>query len=174
MFLPGDKLAGFLSTFVNTKDKDIERFLREKAVDFQKRSWCNTYLLISKADNEYGLKIEGYFTLSLRVLSFGDGVSKNMRKKLNNGINTDSIPVILIGQLGKHIDAENGVVGDTCAEDLIFHAVQVIQEVNDLVPCKCVLLECEKGRNGLRELYTSLGFSQIESDSDYIQLIKRI
>jgi len=169
-----EEIDNFLLTFRNTKDKDIERFLREKALIFKKRNWCNTFLLVGEENNKYGFKVEGYFTLSFKVLSFENDVSKTVRKKLNNGVDADAIPVILIGQLGKYIDDDNMIYGDTCADDLIYYAVQIIKEINELVPCRYILLECEKNRTRLRDLYTSLGFSQIGGDSDYIQLVKKI
>lgn len=158
-----------MGTFKNSRDKDIEFFLQEKAIDFKENKRCNTFLLINENN-----RIEGYFTLSLKILSFDKKVSKTLRKKLNNGFDTNSIPVILIGQLGKYIDQEKNEYGDTSAEDLLFYAIQVIEEINKLVPCRCVLIECAKDRKKLKELYVSLGFTEIEGDYKYIQLIKKL
>ena len=51
------------------------------------------------------IKVEGYFTLSNKILSLGTSISKTNRKKIFNGLPSEEscVHTILIGQLGKHI-----------------------------------------------------------------------
>ena len=75
--LPLEVLQKGLDSFRNTKDRDIEFFLREKALDFEKRHWCSTYLLIDEDTmiQSKSIKVEGYFTLSNKVLTLNEKIS---------------------------------------------------------------------------------------------------
>lgn len=46
---PMDVLEQALSSYKNTKDKDIEDFLQKKAILYEKRGWCSTYCLVNNA-----------------------------------------------------------------------------------------------------------------------------
>ena len=89
--IPTDVLEKALSEFKNSRDEDIERFLQKKAMLYETRKWCSTYVLVSeealKANKT--IKVEGYFTLSNKVLQISDEVSKNRKKKLFNGVKKD-------------------------------------------------------------------------------------
>ena len=75
--LPSDVLNNGLNSFRNSRDEDIESFLRFKAVEFEKRHWCSTYLLVDVENFQKGiLSIDGYFTLSNKVISIPDNLSK--------------------------------------------------------------------------------------------------
>ena len=52
-----------LLNFQCSKDLDVQEFLNKKAVNFERRGWATTYLLLSEVDFEQGvLRIEGYFS----------------------------------------------------------------------------------------------------------------
>ena len=167
---------------------DIEEFLRYKALEFEKRHWCATYLLVDiEAFDKNILKIEGYFTLSNKVLSISDDVSKSKKKKLFNGIkNGDtSLHVILIGQLAKYIDETVSpcMYGNTSMSELLDSAFEIIESVNNKIPCRCVLLECRdvskedidnKNRLNLHKKYQECGFIPLQKDGDLVQYIALI
>lgn len=131
---------------------------------------CNTYLLFD-TERDKDKRIEGYFTLSFKVYEFRE-VSNSMRKRLCNGYsNKTSIPVILIGQLGKYIDEINDNFGHTSAKELLDMAFSIIEEVAQRVPCSCVLVECKESDNNekLQSIYEDYGFEEICRDGHYIQ-----
>lgn len=169
--MDSESLEKILDTYRNSKDPDIEDFLRNKAVTYEKRKWCSVYLLVNeeKLNNET-IFIEGYFTLSNRVLHLSDKVSNNLRKKLYNGLKkTDEnyIHVLLIGQLGKYIDE------DSCsllsAEEILDSAFEIIEQVRERIVCNCVILECNSERNSLRNAYQNYGFHELQSEASLIQ-----
>lgn len=99
-------LNEILSKFKCTQNEDIENFLQNKAVLYSNRGWCYTYLIINRDKLEQGIIfVEGYFTLSVKVITLSKEVSNSKKKKIFNGLKKKDnfIPVILIGQLGKYI-----------------------------------------------------------------------
>lgn len=177
-----------LNRFVNTRDNDIEDFLRFKAIEFEKRCWCSTYLVL---DAESIIKkkicIEGYFTLSNKAIVISSEVSKTRKKKLFKGVlsDDDCLPVILIGQLAKYIDDKKGFVGKTNFFELLDLACEIIDQINLLIPNRCILAECKKSsledseeivnkRNKLHQLYLDYGFIALQENDDYIQYVLMI
>ena len=72
--------------------------------------------------------------------------------------------------------------GDTSMEELLDAALSIIQEVNERITCRCVLVECkeasecdspqEKTRRGrLHKKYTDYGFVPLQKDGDLVQYI---
>ena len=61
----------------SSQNPDVEYFIKNKALDYEKRCFCRTFLLIDKDSN-----IAGYFTLSLKTLAFQDYVSNNKKKAI--------------------------------------------------------------------------------------------
>lgn len=123
--------------------------------------------------------------MSFKVLSVSDEISKSRKKKLFNGIVTDenSLYVILIGQLAKHIDdaCVPASVGNTTMEELLDTAFEIIEEVNQKIVCRCVLLECreasddtEDSRHKLHQKYKEYGFYPLQKDGDLVQYIMMV
>jgi len=61
-----DKLDTIYKAVLNfsCQDDDVESFLKNKAIDFEKRDRSRTYLLVDDDNNN----LLGYFTLSLKAL----------------------------------------------------------------------------------------------------------
>lgn len=181
--MPSEEISKGLDNFRNFKDKDIEDFLRFKALEFDQRGWCSTYLLVDKDEIIHRkLNVVGYFTLSNRVIKLPENISKTQRKRLFNGLVRDDqfLHVILIGQLGKF--CTSNVSGCTSMEELLDSAFNIINDVNDKIPCRCVLLECreadntdnkmEKSRRAkLHKMYVEYGFSALQKENNLVQYI---
>lgn len=172
-----------MDAFRNIKDNDVENFLRNKAVNFEERHWCNTYLIVDmeKIINR-ALKVEGFFTLSHSVFEISPTVSKSRKKKLFNGMPREDnhLHVILIGQLGKYID--DTYSSEISMEDLLFEAFTIINNVNEKIFCRCVLVECKEAdesdsdeekqhRAKLHKKYTDYGFCRIQKNEQQIEYI---
>ena len=72
-------LARVISGFSCPKNPDVERFLKNSAVEFTKKSQSVTYLVFSVK----GKELLGYFTIALKPLTVrGDTVSNAMKRKL--------------------------------------------------------------------------------------------
>jgi len=83
------------------QDEEVAKFLKEQALEFDKRNKSRTYLLIDES-NDDEIVIWGYYTLTLKSLKLSRGLSKSKVKKID-GFRSDAIEAesILIGQLGK-------------------------------------------------------------------------
>lgn len=177
-----EKTTALLKRFRNTLDPDIENFLKEKAIRFEKRKWCSTYLIVDldKLDKGEDFIVEGYFTLSNKVLEISETVSNSQKRKLSNGMtnNNDYMHFILIGQLGKYIDKNQNTYGNTSMNELLSSAFLIIKQAANLIVCSNVLLECKKvselepdgnDRRKLHEMYQNAGFHPLQESDDYIQ-----
>lgn len=162
-----------------TKDKDIQNFLQVKALYYENRGWCSTYILANeeKLAYENTLFVEGYFTLSNKVIQLSDSISGNRRKKFFGGIKKSDhfMHAILIGQLGKYIyeEEEQQIYGETSAEEMLDQAFQIIYEVKERIACNCVLVEC-KDEPKVRSIYESYGFTELQQEKELIQYFKII
>ena len=89
-------LYGIFDTFSCPKNKDIEDFLKEKSIDFEKKHFSRTYLVIDEHQN-----LAGYFTLALKAMNLDKRVSNRLRKLVSGYSNKPDSAIYLIGQLGK-------------------------------------------------------------------------
>ncbi len=175
--IPSEQLEKVLENYHCTKDKDIESFLQTKAVTYEKRGWCSIYLLINREKFFHNgtIRVDGYFTLSNKIVMLTDMVSGAKRRKLFSGLKkeSDMAHFILIGQLGKYIDrqGEDGAVGDTSAAQLLDRAFEIIYEVKKRIACSCVLIEC-KDESKLCQLYEDYGFRKLQRSGDMHQYFK--
>ncbi len=94
-----------LSLFFCPKNSDVETFLRDKVITFEKASRARTYLILDEeALTDGKIAIIAYFTVSMKALNLREGISKNVRKHLDGLGNKQgsTFVVYLIGQLGKN------------------------------------------------------------------------
>lgn len=152
-----------ISLFRCTPDRDIENFLREKAVEFSDRGLCSVYLLLNEEQFNAGrLVIEAFFTLSHKSMSADtQSMSKSSIKKYGGKKDAKTLDFVLIGQLGKYIDgaARSQIKGS----EILDEAFGVIRQASELIPCKYVLVECgdeEKVQN----FYRSYNFAFFQKD----------
>ena len=149
-------------------DKDVEIFLKTKALDFERRDRSRTYLVFDEA----AFDLLGYFTLSLNALPFRDKVSGNMIKRID-GFSKDvkAVGIILIGQFGKDKDLARTFKGTTLL-DLCLQKVKLAQ---DITAGRFVMLECLDIPQVV-SFYKSNGFTLLQMDSrdKYLQMVKRL
>lgn len=176
--VPVEQLAETLNAYHCAYDDDIESFLQTKAISYENRGWCSTYLLLDedKLAKQGKLFVDGYFTLSNKVMRLSETVSGSRRKKLFNGLKKDDdhMHFILIGQLGKHIYDEEGHVpeyGLTSATEMLDKAFEIIYQVKERITCNCVLVEC-RDEPKLRKIYEDYGFLELQRDEKLIQYFK--
>ncbi len=184
-----EELEKILKRFRNSKDLDIQRFLNENAIIYEKRRWCSTYIVVNEESFAFqqDFHIEGYFTLSNKVISLGDEVSNTLRKKLANGLarKDNHIHTILIGQLGKYIDEDAGCVSNLSAKQLLDIAFKLISEATERIAARVVIVECKQcletdtetmfeKRQKLHEIYTNYGFKVLQNRGDLTQYFKII
>ena len=173
------QLKAWLSSFSCQKDKDIEDFLRDRAIMFETIHKSRTYFILDEAllRAEGRIQILGFFTVSLKVLDIPEVTSKRKRLAFDgfssklHGEPIKSIPCYLIGQLAKNSAAENAVDGDV----LLNGAISVIKSAMEDVGGRFVLIEC-RDHPRLRKFYTDNGFEEFETipyeNTPMVQMIR--
>lgn len=166
-----------IKLFKCCKDYDIEDFLHNKAIDFINRDICRVYLILNEEEFDKGnIKIEAYFTLSMRALCFEDDVSKTTIKKITGFKDREMSEFVLLGQLGKHIEKkDNGTVNQSGINlnSILDYAFEVINSINEWIPCNAVLIECSEIIHN-KGIYQNEGFSLLQVDRGFYQYYKKI
>jgi len=150
------------------QDKDVEKFLKEKAFDFERRNKSRTYLLINPESEE--IEILGYYTLTMKSLPFETGTSKSAIKKID-GFRSDvsSTEAVLIGQIGKDFKHKEKISG----KSIIDHAIDDVYKVQKIIGGRVVFLECfdiEK----IVKFYKENDFVFLQKSGEYLQMIRQL
>ena len=150
-------------------DKDVEKFLKIKALDFDKRNKSRTYLLIDSNQDEE-IIILGYYTITIKNLPFTEIVSKSMIKKIDGySNNVNSAESILIGQLGKNYNYKDKISGSF----LLNHAMVTVYSIHNLAGCRIVFLECSDNEK-IVKFYQDNGFAFLQKSGEYLQMIRHL
>ncbi len=170
------ELLDFLSFFSCEKDEDIEYFLHNRAIEFEKFSKARTYLVFDQdqlESDEKPLRIYGYITIALKILSVPGGLSNRMRKELDGysakiyGKSISDFPCYLIGQLSKNLNVKSkGVSG----KELLEFAKDIIASSVELVGGRYMMIEC-RNEEKLIEFYKGNHFSEIARIPDKNQMM---
>ena len=169
-----------LLTFEGKSDvpNDIESFLHEKAIQFEKSAIASTYLVFEEETNI----LVGFFSLANNPLTMSeknfDSLSNTQRNRLKQygrkiG-NKFQINSYLIGQLGKNFskEAEKKISG----ADLLTLAFDKVAEASAIIRAKYVWLECDNNEK-LINFYSSFGFKQVNPkplEDELVVLILKI
>ena len=156
-------LARVLSGFSCPKNPDVERFLKNSAVEFAKKSQSVTYLVFSVESKE----LLGYFTLALKPLTVrGKTVSNTTKRKLlriselDENSDTYNMSAYLIAQLGKNYT--NGANTRITGKELVELAWTVIEDAQYMLGGMVVFLEAENEEK-LLNFYKANRFSQFDT-----------
>ena len=161
---PEGAVSKMLSGFCCARDKDVESFLREKAVIQEKKQISRTYLIFTSGPDP---KLTAYFTIAVSSMDVADlQCSKEIQKKMN--VNKGLAQSYLLGQLGKHDGGPKGL-GKFALEQ----ATDRIVAANMNVGCRVIRIDC---RPSLMRYYEGGGFAlaRRNKDDDLIQMIRII
>ncbi len=136
-----DVCQEILSSFSCPLNKDVEDFIRNKAITFAKQRIAITFLVFSNEDG----KLIGYYTLVNRfVVVIENMLSKTIQKKISKFSQYDSklhsflISMPLIAQLGKNFVDNNPISG----AELLELACNRIKYVQRMIGGKTTYIEC--------------------------------
>ncbi len=174
----------FLSSFSCTDDEDIESFLHNRAVEFEKLSKSRTYLICDEEQMEYNsidhVTIYGYVSVALKILTIPEDTSNRMRKELDgfsaklHGEPVHDIPCYLIGQLSRNSHVPKAALSGA---DLIRFACDVIAMSVEAVGGRYIMIEC-RDREKLLQFYQQNSFKEIARIPDknipMVQMIRKI
>lgn len=176
-----DATKSILSDFSCKKNPEIEKFVKNNAVDFAKKKISITYLVTDDTET-----IRAIFTLTHKAIELtNENLSNTMRKrikrhsKLDEGTDSFNVSAFLIAQFGKSdaYSTEENISGDA----LMDFTFEVLTAVQRDIGGGLVYLECEE-KEKLLNFYSSepnqfFKFGERYSDEDnvkYIQLFRFI
>lgn len=171
-------LKQILSEFSCDKNLDVERFLKQQAIEFTKKNQSVTYLVF---ENENAALV-GYFTITIKPISINaNNFSNTMKRKiarvseLNEMDGTYTLSAYLIAQLGKNFSDQTSE--KITGKQLLQAAIDTIKELQYMAGGMVVFLEAENN-DKLMQFYEKDNqfkkFSTRSSDSEQelIQLLK--
>jgi hypothetical protein len=162
------EIAEAVASF-SCKDKDVEQFLKTKAIEHERRNKSRTYIIFDEAGSDGKLRVLAYFTLSLKILTFGATVSKTSVKEIDGfNKNAKAVPLFLVGQFGKDEFAAKEISGEYIMALCIFR----LQRAQTIVGGRIVLAECLPIAPVI-EFYKRNGFTFLQTDENdkYHQMI---
>ncbi|SHJ33450.1 hypothetical protein SAMN02745751_02310 [Dethiosulfatibacter aminovorans DSM 17477] len=169
-----EKAQELISIFVCEKDLDIESFLKNRAIQFEKLGKSRTFFIYDEDKDEF--EILAYFTLAIQVLKIPEGMlSGNKIKKLDGlsanmrGNRITEFPSILIGQLGKN----EMYPGTISGSEVLEYCLAKILEGQVRLGGRIIMLEC-KDTPYLVTLYEKFGFNVLEKDYEEGELLQMI
>ncbi len=155
-----EKTKKILSDFECPLNKDVEYFIKEKAIQFSKMRISSTYLVSTTYKSED--VIVGYFALTSKNTRIDKRVVSKTKlkilKKYANGNDENKyleISLPLIGQLGKSY--KNNYNTLISGDELLKLACDKIREAQKILGGQFVFIECED-IDKLKSFYESNGF----------------
>ena len=178
------ELKPLLSSFSCSQDEDIESFLHNRAIEFERLSKSRTYLVLDQDEmitkDIKDLTVFGYISLALKILTVPDSVSNRVRKELDgfsakiHGVQISDFPCYLIGQLSRNSDVPHDSLS---GEMLINFAHDVISASVDAVGGRYMMIEC-RDSDKLVRFYKNNGYDEISHIPDdghpMVQMIRKI
>lgn len=155
-----EKTKEILNGFECPLNKDVEYFIKEKAIQFLKMGISKTFLVSStyKSQNV----IVGYFALTNKITKIKkSSLSSSIKKRISRFAGQPNkekyymITLPLIGQLGKNYS--NNYNSLISGDDLLKLACDKVREAQNILGGKFAFVECED-TNELKEFYESNGF----------------
>ena len=159
------KVKKLLKTFKCSKNIDLQDFLHNKALTFEKNLRARTYIYIDNDTKE----VVAYFTIAISTLHTESISSETI--KLLDGYQNDvkTIPCFLIGQLGKSDKFQKKKIGEYILED----SVDIIDESHRSLGARFILLDAINN-DKLISFYQKNLFFPIENSitNESIKMIK--
>jgi hypothetical protein len=163
-----DRVVPAVSHFYCERNKDVEDFLRSKAIEFELKNIGRTYVFIDEEQlvNDDVIAILGYFTITMKSITFAEDVSKSLRKRVTSNKNADQAVGYLIGQVGKSDHYKEYITG----REIIETSIELIYELFEKLGGRFVLVECEDHPR-LLQFYEYLDFKIIQ-ENGLVQLYR--
>ncbi len=165
-----------LSLFSCNINKEIEDFIRYKAIDFARRKLSITYLVYDTNDSQ----LLGYFTLTHKAIDInGANISNTSRRKLSKhsryekDSDTYSTSAFLLAQFGKNYGVDNGT--RISGTELMEFVLDIPADIQHRIGGGVVYLDAEDCPK-LKEFYESKAnyksFGERYSDADNIKYMQ--
>lgn len=159
-----ERVKSLLSSFSCPLNEDVEKFLRQKAIEFAKQGFSQTHIVYASYKGRP--EIAGYFTLANKYITVSsEKVSSTLRKRINKfavfdpKIRAYCLSAPLIAQLGKNYT--NGLNRLITGDELLKLACEKVSKIQFDLGGKFAYLECED-KPQLIEFYASNGFCEFD------------
>ena len=160
----GEDFFSAVSNSFESKNADVENFLRNKAVAATRLNAAATYLVVSYDDKNFD--ILGYFSLATKMLTLRNSAlaSKERRAISRFGYFDESsqsynLPAILIAQFGRNFNEKSKSIKGAALMDI---AIKQVENILNLTSGKAVFLECEQHKK-LIDFYAENGFQSLNN-----------
>lgn len=148
---------------------EVEDFLKNKAIYYDKNDMSKTHLLFSDYKEEKVLV--GYYAITINSLHFSKKQLSKLSSKLRGSLNSKAtkrdkdtgnleISCYLIGQIGKNFNEDALKTKSLTGIKILELAYQTILEAKDLTGGSYVYLEYED-TDKLRNIYKRFGFQEL-------------
>lgn len=149
-----DALRCFLSTFSCPKNKEIETFVKNKAIDLAKRKSSVTYFMMTEEGDVHGI-----FTLTHKVITLvspvlsNSGIQRLKRyAQYDSTTDTYTASAFLIAQFGKNYSVKSNPLPGNL---LMGYTLATLRSIQHTIGGGIVYLECEKRIVKLKEFYSN-------------------
>lgn len=165
-----DRLSSYLNSFNCSKNKDVEKFLKEQSLSFHKRGMARTYLILSSNS-----EIIGYFAVAMKTLFINEHISSKKRKQSNaRKLQVKDLEVVncfLIGQIGRDDQFSKS---DFDLRNFLEYISGIIDDAKALVGGSTILIEVEDNNKKLINLYENFGFEYLQFDASSLSQLWKI
>jgi hypothetical protein len=162
-----------ISIFSCRNDADIENFLKNRAIHFDKIGKSRTFIIFDEDADDFS--ILAYFTIALQILKVPESLSNRKIKDFDgfsakiNGEKITEFPVMLIGQIGKNDLHKDKITGYKVME----YCMSTLLDGQMRLGGRIIMLEC-KDIPYLLEFYEQFGFMKLDRDYEEGELIQFI
>lgn len=171
-----NKIIDSFKGFKCPLEKDLEDFLINNAIRYEKGNIGKTYLFVnSKELEESKFVVDAYVTLAIKSIDISAMSGKAKRKMLGNYPGRDAINNIsafLIGQLGR---SEGCNSEEISGEDLLNECYAIFKQASELVGGELIILECRE--HMYEKFYEHQGFKKIRdslNEDGLFELYKKL
>lgn len=162
----GEQYFYSIAEAFKSPNKDVETFLKTKAVQATKLNTATTYL-VYKEISPIEIDLVGYFSLAMKMLTLKKSSLSSSKEKVISRFgyydeDSDSykVPAILVAQFGRNFDDESASVS---GNDLMTITLNQVKTALSYLSGKTVFLECEKEQK-LIDFYKEQGFILLDNE----------
>ena len=163
----GEQYFYSIAESFKSPNKDVENFLKTKAVQATKLNTATTYLVYTEI-NPIEIDLVGYFSLAMKMLSIKKSSLSSSKAKIISRFgyydkDSDSykVPAILVAQLGRNFDGDSSSISGTDLMDIALNQIKIILS---FLSGKTVFLECEKKKK-IIDFYKEKGFIALDNEA---------
>ena len=160
----GEKYFTSIANSFESKNVDVKKFLRQKAVISTKLNTASTYLVVSYENNT--IDILGYFSLATKMLTLKQSaLTKTERRIISRFGYFDEesasfkLPAILIAQFIRNFNKNSKSIKGS---NLMKIVLKQVKDIQHLTSGKTIFLECEQNKK-IIDFYTECGFQMLDS-----------